>query len=45
MERFEEQGPTLSFITNINKTVVDWLINHIGQVDKEMGKFIKEKIG
>mgnify|MGYP001326930100 CR=1 FL=1 len=43
MERFDEQGPTLSIITSINKTVVDWLINHIGQADKEMGKFIKEK--
>jgi hemerythrin len=39
--RFEQEGSTLSMVTSINKTVVDWLIKHIGQVDKELGRYLK----
>src|SRR5690554_2343808 len=42
--RFEAEGPTLSFVTNINKTVVEWLIKHIGQVDLKMGAYLLEKM-
>jgi hemerythrin len=39
----EEQGPTLPFIIAVNKTVVDWLVQHIGKMDKEFGRFLTTK--
>ncbi|MCX7923752.1 MAG: bacteriohemerythrin [Clostridia bacterium] len=41
--RFEEEGPTVYFVSNINRTVVDWLIKHIGSSDKALGAFLKAK--
>jgi hemerythrin len=39
----EEQGPTLPFIIAVNKTVVDWLAQHISKMDKEFGRFLATK--
>ncbi len=39
----EQSGSSLLLIMDINKKVIDWLVNHIGKVDKELGKFILEK--
>ncbi|MFU0800407.1 MAG: bacteriohemerythrin [Xylanivirga thermophila] len=41
-QEFDEQGPTLRFTVQFNKRVVDWLINHIGKMDKEFAKYVKE---
>lgn len=40
-KEFDKDGATLSFIIKFNKEVVDWLINHIGKVDKKFGEFVK----
>ena len=39
---FAEEGVTLSFVVKINKMVVDWLIQHVTQVDKRLGIFLKK---
>ncbi|MBT9136793.1 MAG: Bacteriohemerythrin [Firmicutes bacterium] len=39
----EEQGPTLSFIIAVNKVVVDWLVQHISKMDKDLGRFLAAK--
>ena len=41
--QFETQGANLTLITRTNKVVVDWLIQHIGNVDKKLGAFLKMK--
>ncbi len=43
-KRFEAEGPTLPIVLQINRIVVDWLINHIKKVDKALGEFVKTKI-
>lgn len=40
-ERLNEKGSSLLLIIDINKKVIDWLINHIGKTDKELSKYIK----
>lgn len=42
-KRFDDEGPTLQFVAMVNRVVVDWLIKHIGNVDKAFGTFIKDK--
>lgn len=42
-QQFENEGPSIIFVSTINKTVVDWLINHIGQADKAFGEYMKNK--
>lgn len=39
----EEQGSTLPFIIVVNKVVVDWLVQHIGKMDKDFGRFLAAK--
>ncbi len=34
----------LSLVTQVNKFVVDWWINHITKVDKKLGAFLSEKM-
>ena len=41
--QFEKEGANLTLITRTNKVVVDWLIQHIGNVDKKLGAFLKTK--
>ena len=43
-KEFEAQGATPMFVMQVNRRVVDWLIMHIGRVDKELGKFLKDKM-
>ena len=43
-KQFEKEGPGVHLILRTNSTVVDWLIKHIGRVDKELGAFLKTKI-
>lgn len=42
-EKLEQQGPTLPFVIQVNRVVVDWLTSHIGKVDKELGQYLKHK--
>ncbi|MDK2896657.1 MAG: hemerythrin [Candidatus Atribacteria bacterium] len=41
--RFEEQGPSLQFVVQVNQMVMEWLINHISQTDREFGNYLKQK--
>jgi hemerythrin len=41
--KLEEQGPTLSFVITVNKTVVDWITNHIKKADRELGQHLQSK--
>jgi hemerythrin len=40
---FKQNGPNIALTGKINKTLVDWLINHITIEDKKIGDFIKSK--
>ena len=42
-ERLRSEGPTLSLVTSITLTVNGWLIEHISRVDRDIGRFVKEK--
>ena len=37
---FNKNGPNIALMSRINKTLVDWLINHITVEDKKIGDFI-----
>ncbi len=43
VQDFEEDGPTRILADAINTFLGNWLINHIQQVDRKFGAFVKEK--
>lgn len=42
-QQLEQHGPTLPFVISVNKTVVDWLTNHISKVDKGLGLYLQKQ--
>lgn len=36
-----EKGPSSRHVIWVQREVVDWLINHIGDMDKKLGSFLK----
>jgi hemerythrin len=42
-KQFEDEGAGVLFISNVNKTVLDWLIHHIGNLDKAFATFVKKQ--
>lgn len=36
-----ESGASTGLVIKVQRQVVDWLINHIGDLDKKLGSFIK----
>ncbi len=42
-EYLDKHGATLSFTINVSNTIVNWLVNHIRQVDREMANFLKRQ--
>ncbi|HEY4708508.1 MAG TPA: bacteriohemerythrin [Thermodesulfobacteriota bacterium] len=36
-----EKGASTGLVIKVQRQVVDWLINHIGELDKKLGGFIK----
>lgn len=40
----DKDGVSPSLIIKMNKLLIDWLLNHIKKVDKELGAFIKSKL-
>lgn len=42
-DKIEKEGTTGLIIVQLNKVLVDWLINHIRKSDKALGAFLKEK--
>lgn len=45
LKTFEEQGPSISLITEVNYSLRDWLVVHIKKVDMEFGSFLNQKWG
>ncbi|MEN3185247.1 MAG: bacteriohemerythrin [Atribacterota bacterium] len=43
-EKAEAEGPGLGLVVQVNQVLVDWLKNHILNVDQEMGKFLQKKL-
>ncbi|MGI1690473.1 bacteriohemerythrin [Thermoanaerobacter uzonensis] len=44
-KKIKKEGINLSIIMLVNKTLVDWLINHISKVDKKVGEHIRKAKG
>ncbi len=40
---YDASGGSLLVILNANQIVVDWLINHISNMDKKIGQFVANK--
>jgi hemerythrin len=40
----ESQGPTAMLVIETQRRVVDWLLNHIGKVDRKLGGFLADKL-
>mgnify|MGYP000226713591 CR=1 FL=1 len=36
---YEESGGNIALVINLNQVVVDWLINHISNMDKKIGDY------
>ncbi|MBE3592039.1 MAG: hemerythrin family protein [Thermoanaerobacter sp.] len=43
-KEIKKEGINLSIIMLVNKTLVDWLINHISKEDKKVGEYIKSQM-
>jgi len=41
---FKTEGATLSLVIMTNKTLVSWLLQHIGKTDKELGAYLLEQM-
>ncbi|MCS7241097.1 MAG: bacteriohemerythrin [Candidatus Caldatribacterium sp.] len=41
-KKAEAEGPGVNLVVQVNRTLVDWLKNHILGMDQEMGKFLQE---
>lgn len=40
-KQFDEEGASVLFVSTVNKTVLDWLIKHIGSMDKAFAAYVK----
>ncbi|MCX7770180.1 MAG: bacteriohemerythrin [Proteobacteria bacterium] len=40
---FYKNGPSLSFTVTVSSTIVNWLSNHIRNVDGELAKFLRKQ--
>ncbi|EGD53162.1 hemerythrin-like metal-binding protein [Thermoanaerobacter ethanolicus JW 200] len=43
-EKIKKEGPTLTNLMTVNRTLVDWVLNHISKVDKKLGEYIKSQM-
>ncbi|NLP31280.1 MAG: hemerythrin family protein [Clostridiales bacterium] len=39
---FQQSGSNINLIINANQMIIDWLINHISNMDKQIGIFAKK---
>ncbi|MHB8062304.1 MAG: bacteriohemerythrin [Ruminiclostridium sp.] len=42
-KQFEKEGAGVLFISTVNKTVLEWLIQHIGNSDKAFAAYVKQQ--
>lgn len=40
-----EQGPTISLLTEANRRLLDWLVDHIKRSDRALGGFVNQQWG
>jgi len=45
LQKEAERNVGVALVTQVNKTVVDWWVNHILKVDRELGAFLRTKMG
>jgi len=43
-EKFDSEGAATRLVLITNKTIVDWLVNHMNSIDKDLCVFLKERI-
>lgn len=43
-DRLLTEGPGVQIILLVNKTVIDWLMQHIHRTDKDLGVFLHQKL-
>ncbi|HHU63320.1 MAG TPA: hemerythrin family protein [Clostridiales bacterium] len=43
-DKLEEDGANTYIVILTNRVVIDWLNKHIGIVDKELGRYLKDKM-
>ncbi len=41
----EEEGPTDAFVAAVKKNVVDWLFNHIKNLDQALAAYVQKETG
>jgi hemerythrin len=41
---FDEIGPAPAIIARVQRCVCDWLVEHVGKFDRELGAFLKGKV-
>ncbi|TLM65955.1 MAG: bacteriohemerythrin [Deltaproteobacteria bacterium] len=44
-EQVAEHGPTISLLTDANRRLLDWLVDHIKKSDRAMGGFVRQQWG
>ena len=42
-ERLAEEGPTRELVSTVTLTMTGWLIEHISGMDRDLGRFVKER--
>jgi len=42
-EEYDRNGASAEFSNHLNKSIIDWIINHIRVADVELGKFLNGK--
>jgi len=42
-QQFEDEGAGVLFVSTVNKTVLDWLIQHIGNMDKAFAAYLNQQ--
>jgi len=43
VSEYEKTGPSIALVGKLNKSLVDWVVEHIATEDKKLGEFIKSR--
>ncbi|MCL2002416.1 MAG: hemerythrin family protein [Oscillospiraceae bacterium] len=43
VKEYEQTGPSIALVGKLNKSLVDWVINHITVEDKKVGEYIQSR--
>lgn len=41
--QFKDEGATIALVIQTNQTMVNWLIQHIGKMDREFAEFVRPR--